>query len=192
MRIQDRNGRTIYRRDARPCIDCETERWQNQSQPRVADGRPRVIGADTAYQMVWIMRGVIERGTGRRIRELGKPLAGKTGTTNDNKDTWFIGFSPDLVAGVFIGFDQPQPLGWKETGSRVAAPAFKRFMAEALADKPATPFRIPRGVRLVRIDADTGLLPGPATERIILEAFKPGTEPRSSTQSRETGSEGLY
>ena len=191
-RIQDRHGVTIYRRDSRPCEGCLIEGWRGQAVPRVPDTRPRVVGADTAYQMVWIMRGVIERGTGRRIRELGKPLAGKTGTTNENKDTWFIGFSPDLVAGVFIGFDQPQPLGWKETGSRVAVPAFKRFMAEALADEPAIPFRIPSGVRLVRIDADSGLLPGPATERIILEAFKPGTEPSSSTPSRETGAEGLY
>ena len=191
-RIQDRNGITIYRRDARPCIDCETDRWRDQAQPRVADGRPRVIGSDTAYQMVWILRGVIERGTGRRIRSLGKPLAGKTGTTNQNKDAWFIGFSPDLVAGVFIGFDLPIPLGYKETGSRVAVPAFKRFMAGALADKPATPFRIPRGVRLVRIDGDTGLLPSATSERIILEAFKPGTEPVSSIPTKEAGAEGLY
>ena len=159
--------------------------------PRVPDDRSRVVGADTAFQMVWIMRGVVERGTGRRIRELGKPLAGKTGTTNDNKDTWFIGFSPDLVAGVFIGFDRPRPLGYKETGSRVAVPAFKQFMAEALAEAPAIPFRIPPGVRLVRIDADTGLLPGANTERVILEAFKPGTEPSTSVPSREAGAEGL-
>ncbi|MFP6740574.1 MAG: penicillin-binding protein 1A [Alphaproteobacteria bacterium] len=191
-RIQDRNGATVYRRDNRPCEDCMAPRWSGQEVPRVPDARTRVIGADTAYQMVWIMRGVIERGTGRRIRELGKPLAGKTGTTNENKDTWFIGFSPDLVAGIFIGFDQPQPMGYKETGSRVAVPAFKRFMAAALADKPAIPFRIPPGVRLVRIDGDTGLLPGATTERVILEAFKPGTEPRSSIPTQETGSEGLY
>ncbi len=191
-RIQDRNGETVYRRDNRPCEACTALRWSGQAVPRVPDARTRVVGADTAYQMVWIMRGVIERGTGRRIRELGKPLAGKTGTTNENKDTWFIGFSPDLVAGVFIGFDQPQPMGYKETGSRVAVPAFKRFMAAALADKPAIPFRIPAGVRLVRIDADTGLLPGATTERVILEAFKPGTEPRTSIPSQETGTEGLY
>jgi penicillin-binding protein 1A len=191
-RIQDRNGETVYSRDTRPCENCISPRWSGQDVPRVPDARARVVGADTAYQMVWIMRGVIERGTGRRIRELGKPLAGKTGTTNENKDTWFIGFSPDLVAGVFIGFDQPQPMGYKETGSRVAVPAFKRFMAEALADKPAIPFRIPAGVRLVRIDADTGLLPGATTERVILEAFKPGTEPRTSIPSQETGTEGLY
>ena len=96
------------------------------------------------------------------------------------------------MAGVFIGFDQPQPMGYKETGSRVAVPAFKRFMAEALADQPAIPFRIPPGVRRVRIDGDTGLLPGATTERVILEAFKPGTEPRSSIPTQETGSEGLY
>jgi penicillin-binding protein 1A len=142
--------------------------------------------------MVWIMRGVIERGTGRRIRELGRPLAGKTGTTNDNRDTWFIGYSPDLVAGVYIGFDRPTPLGYKETGSRVAVPAFKRFMAEALIGEPIIPFRIPPGIRLVRVDASTGLLPGADTERVLLEAFKPGTEPETSTPSSETTARGIY
>jgi penicillin-binding protein 1A len=191
-RIQDRNGATIYRRDARACDACLVERWDGQSVPRVRDERERVLRADTAYQVVSMMSGVIKRGTGRRIRELGRPLAGKTGTTNDNRDTWFIGYSPDLVAGVYIGFDRPTPLGYKETGSRVAVPAFKRFMAEALIGEPIIPFRIPPGIRLVRVDASTGLLPGADTERVLLEAFKPGTEPETSTPSSETTARGIY
>ena len=128
-----------------------------------------------------MLKGVVDRGTGRRIRELGRPLAGKTGTTNKSFDTWFIGFSPDLVAGVYVGFDKPRTLGYKQTGSNVAAPIFKNFMELAMADQPPVPFRIPRGIRMVRIDAKTGRLPEPSTERMILEAFKPGTEPTSKT-----------
>ena len=191
-RIQDRNGRTIFRHDNRPCRDCATAAVSETKVPEIPDIRAEVADPESAYQMVSMLQGVVLRGTGRRVRTVGKPLAGKTGTTNQNKDAWFIGFSPDLVAGVFIGFDQPRNLGWKETGSRVAVPAFKRFMAAALADKPATPFRIPRGVRLVRIDGDTGLLPSAASERVILEAFKPGTEPTSSVATKEAGAEGLY
>ena len=191
-RIQDRNGSTIFRRDTRTCPRCTNVRWAGQRQPRIPDVRERVLSPDTAYQMVSMLQGVVERGTGRRVREAGRPLGGKTGTTNDNVDTWFIGFSPDLIAGVYIGFDKPATLGRKETGSRVAAPAFKRFMAAALADEPVIPFRIPRGVRLVRIDGDTGLLPGSKTQRIILEAFKPGSEPTSSAPPRKARSGGLY
>ena len=191
-RIQDRNGETVFRRDARPCPGCRAASWDGQPVPRIPDTRDEVLRPTTAYQMVSILRGVVERGTGRRIRDLGRPLAGKTGTTNRNVDAWFIGFSPDLIAGVFIGFDQPRGLGYKETGSRVAVPAFKRFMAGALAGEPAIPFRIPPRIRLVRIDGDNGLLPGPQTRRIILEAFKPGTEPASNVPLSEASAKGLY
>jgi len=191
-RIQDRAGGTVYRRDSRPCPGCRDVAWEGQPPPRVPDRRERVLGADTAYQMVSMLRGVVKRGTGRRLRDLGIPLAGKTGTTNDDVDAWFIGFSPDLVAGVFVGFDKPRTLGYKETGSRVAIPVFKRFIIKALGDKPAIPFRVPPGVRLVRIDAETGLLPGPGTRRVILEAFKPGTEPSSSVPNDESRADGLY
>jgi penicillin-binding protein 1A len=139
--------------------------------------RERVIGADTAFQMVNILQGVVDRGTGRRIKEIGKPLAGKTGTTNDSNDTWFIGFSPDLAVGVFVGFDTPRTLGPNETGSSVAVPIFKDVMADALKDKPAVPFRIPPGIRLVRVNPSTGLVARPGERDVIWEAFKPGTEP---------------
>ena len=119
----------------------------------------------------------MQRGTGIRIKSLGRPLAGKTGTTNESKDAWFIGFSPDLVVGVFTGFDDPRSLGKKETGSSVAVPIFKDFMEAALEGAPLTPFRIPPGIRNVQINAETGVRASPGDERVIWEAFVTGTEP---------------
>jgi penicillin-binding protein 1A len=136
-----------------------------------------VSDAGSAYQVVSMLQGVVQRGTGRSIASLNRPLAGKTGTTNDSSDVWFVGFAPDLVCGVFVGFDQPRTLGDRETGASGAAPIFKEFMAEALKDKPAVPFRIPPGIRLVRVDAKTGTLASSGSPNVILEAFKPGSEP---------------
>ena len=141
------------------------------------DQRQQVIDAPHAYQMVNLLQGVVERGTGQRAREINKPVAGKTGTTDESRDAWFVGFTPDLVVGVFVGFDQPKSLGDEEQGASAALPIFVDFMAAALKDEPATPFRVPPGVRLVRVDAATGMLPGPGTEAAILEAYMPGTEP---------------
>jgi len=176
-RIQDRNGRTVYKHDPRPCDGCRADFWQGQPMPVLPDTRERVIGADTAFQMVNILQGVVDRGTGRRIKDIGKPLAGKTGTTNDSNDAWFIGFSPDLAVGVFVGFDTPKTLGPNEQGASVAVPIFKDVMAEALKDVPAIPFRIPPGIRLVRVNPLTGLVARPGERDVIWEAFKPGTEP---------------
>ena len=176
-RVQDRYGRTIFRHDQRACDFCQTLAWADQSAPRLPDLREQVVAADTAYQMVSMLRGVILRGTGRRISQIRRPLAGKTGTTNDNYDTWFIGFSPDLVVGVFAGFDHPRSLGERETGSSVAAPIFKSFMEDALADQPTVPFRIPDGILLVRVNPETGLPARAGDKRVLLEAFKPGTVP---------------
>jgi penicillin-binding protein 1A len=128
--------------------------------------------------MVSILEGVVQRGTAKAVSAIGKPLAGKTGTTNDANDAWFVGFSPDLAVGLYIGFDHPRPLGGKETGGSVSAPVFKDFMGEALRNKPATPFRMPPGIRLVRVDAATGQLAEPGQRNAIWEAFKPGTEPQ--------------
>ena len=176
-RIQDRYGKTIWRHDMRQCPGCAAESWHNQPEPELADNRPQIIDPLTAYQMVSLMEGVVKRGTGYRVAKVGKPLAGKTGTTNDEKDAWFVGFSPDLVAGVFIGFDTPKPMGKGETGGGIASPVFRDFMRWALADKPATPFRVPSGIKLVRIDAKTGMRAGPGSEKTILEAYKPNEEP---------------
>ena len=124
-----------------------------------------------------MLEGVIERGTGKRIKSVGKPLAGKTGTTNGALDTWFLGFAPDLAVGVFAGFDTPRSLGKREQGASVAAPIFKDFMSRALADKPAIPFRIPPNIRLVRVNSASGQPARPGDRGVILEAFKPGTVP---------------
>lgn len=175
-RIQDRTGRSVFRRDQRECPDCNAE-WRRQRAPTIADNREQVLDPVTAYQIVSMSEGVVLRGTATSIAALGFPLGGKTGTTNDYKDAWFIGFSPDLVVGVWAGFDTPRDMGEGETGGRISAPIFRDFMREALRDTPPTPFRIPSGVRLVRIDYMTGLLPNAATTTTILEAFRPDTEP---------------
>ena len=180
-RIQDRHGKTVARRDNRDCQGCLDVAWSDQSSPILADQRERILDETRAYQMVNILEGAVQRGTGRRAKAIGKPVAGKTGTSNDSKDAWFLGFTPDFAVGVYVGFDTPRTLGKKETGSSAALPIFVEFMQEALEDKPPTPFRVPPGIRLVRVDADSGLLPGPSTESVILEAFIPGTEPKETT-----------
>lgn len=175
-RIQDRNGHDIYRHDPRICEGCNGQ-WHNQPEPLLADNREQLIDPRTAYQIVSLLEGVVQRGTGVVVKTVGKPLAGKTGTTNDSKDTWFIGFSPDLVCGVFVGFDDPRTLGRLEQGATVAAPIFRDFMKGALADQPPTPFRVPPGVDLVPIDPYSGALVSANDQGSILEAFKSGTEP---------------
>lgn len=176
-KIQDRTGKTIFRHDRRNCDACRETEWDAEQEPGLPDNREQVADPKTAYQIVSMLEGVVKRGTGRRIRAIGKPLAGKTGTTNDSRDTWFVGFSPDLAVGVYIGFDTPKPLGKGETGSSVAAPVFKKFMEDALKDQPAIPFRVPPGLQLVRVDPGTGRPPRPGVRRSILEAFLPGTVP---------------
>jgi len=175
-RIQDRNGRDIYRHDPRFCEGCNG-RWQNQAEPLLPDDREQVIDPRTAYQIVSLLQGVVQHGTGIAVSAVGKPLAGKTGTTNDSKDTWFVGFSPDLVCGVFVGFDNPRTLGRREQGATAAAPIFRDFMKGALADQPATPFRVPPGIDLVTIDRHSGALVNSGDPGAIQEAFKSGTEP---------------
>jgi penicillin-binding protein 1A len=176
-RVQDRNGATIYRADQRACEGCGSVAWAHQDPPELPDPREQVEDPTTCYQVVHILEGVIERGTGRVIASVGKPLAGKTGTSNGPNDTWFVGFSPNLAVGVFVGFDQPVPLGGREQGATVAAPAFRDFMAAALQDTPGIPFRVPPGVRMVRVNATTGRLAEAGDKSVIFEAFKPGTEP---------------
>ena len=177
-RIQDRYGETIFRHDQRPCQNCgPLIKWEGQETPELPDTREQITDPRAAYQMVSILEGVVQRGTGVRIKSLGRPLAGKTGTTNESKDAWFMGFSPDLVVGVFTGFDEPRSLGKRETGSSVAVPIFKEFMEEALKDEPIVPFRTPPGIRNVQINAETGVRAQPGDDKVIWEAFVVGTEP---------------
>jgi penicillin-binding protein 1A len=177
-RVQDRNGKTVFRHDNRACESCTNVTWKDgMGVPAVPDTREQVNDPRTTYQTVSILEGVVQRGTAAALKSLGKPLAGKTGTTNDSHDAWFMGFSPDLVVGTYIGFDQPRSLGARESGTSVAVPVAKQMIAEALKDKPATPFRVPPGLRLVRVNPANGQLAQFSDSRAIWEAFLPGTEP---------------
>lgn len=176
-RIQDRWGRTIWRHDQRPCEGCKATEWQHQPEPEIPDDRKQIVDPHSAYQMTSILQGVVERGTARSLKKLGIPLAGKTGTTNDEKDAWFVGYSPDLAVGVFVGYDTPRPMGKGMTGGQVAAPIFGEFMKLALEGKPITPFRQPPGIMLARVNLKTGLRAEPGDKEAIMEAFKPYEEP---------------
>jgi penicillin-binding protein 1A len=176
-RIQDRYGRTIFRHDSRECRGCSApEGWKNQPEPQLVDRREQVLDVTTAYQITSMMEGVVQGGTATVMRDVGKPIAGKTGTTSDGKDLWFVGFSPDLVVGLYVGYDKPRSLGRNAQGGHTAGPIARDFMKYALADKPAVPFRVPAGIKLIRVDPKTGMRAGPG-EKSILEAFKPGTAP---------------
>ncbi|MGI9371373.1 MAG: penicillin-binding protein 1A [Hyphomicrobiales bacterium] len=177
-RIQDRWGQTVYRHDKRECTSCNATAWQEQEEPELEDVRKPVINPYTAYQMTSMLEGVVQRGTAKRAFEgQYRPLAGKTGTTNDERDAWFVGFAPDLAVGVYIGYDNPKPMGRGSTGGALAAPIFSDFMKAALKDEPATPFRVPSGVELIPINPKNGKRAVYGGKQVILEAFKPGEEP---------------
>ena len=176
-RVQDRFGHTVKRHDMRDCLGCNDTRWQGQSVPTLPDTRAQITAPASAYQMVSMLEGVVKRGTGRRIAQTGLVLAGKTGTTNDNTNAWFIGFSPDLVAGVYVGYDLPRALGKRETGTSAAVPIFKRFMTDALEDAPKIDFRRPNGINLIPVHSETGKRVRASDPDAIIEAFKPGQKP---------------
>jgi penicillin-binding protein 1A len=193
-RIQDRYGRNVYKHDQRECRTCMADKWKDQPEPSLVDKREQVIDPMTAYQITSIMEGVVQRGTATVVKSVGKPIAGKTGTTNDEKDVWFVGYSPDIAVGVYLGYDKPRHIGNRASGGGLAAPIVAEFLKVALADKPAVPFRVPSGIKLVRVDARTGMRAGPGEGRVILEAFKPGTAPPdaysvigSSDQAQDPG-----
>ena len=190
-RIQDRYGRTIMRHDNRSCSSClAAEGWNNQSVPAIEGGREQLTEPASAYQMISMLEGVISRGTGRRMKKSGLVLAGKTGTTNDNTNAWFVGFSPDLVAGVYIGYDTPRPLGKRETGSTAAVPVFHQFMVDALEGAPVIPFRRPGGITMVPVHAETGERVSPSHKMAVMEVFKPGQRPKTGTVIDFPGSSG--
>lgn len=178
-RIQDRYGKSIFRHEERVCDSCNATEWTGQAEPELIDNRDQVLDPMTAYQATSMLEGVVQRGTATVVSKLGVPVAGKTGTTNEEKDAWFIGYTPDLVVGVYVGYDNPKPMGRGETGGGLAAPIFVDFMKEALQGKPQVDFRVPRGLKLIPIDRKTGLQAEAGDEGVILEAFKPGTSPPS-------------
>ncbi|MGE5271397.1 MAG: penicillin-binding protein 1A [Thiohalocapsa sp.] len=175
-RIQDRTGKTIFRADHRACEACGNVAWAHQPVPAIPDDREQIADPAATFQLVQMLEGVVQRGTGVAVKAVGKPIAGKTGTTSDWQDAWFLGFTPDLAAGVFIGYDDPVSLGAGEQAARVAAPVFRDFMIAALKDAPPTEFRTPPGLRMYRVSAASGL-PAGSGEAAIWEAYKPGTQP---------------
>lgn len=179
-RIQDRYGKTVYKHDQRLCHGCNSNGWNGSDLPELVDDRDQVLDPMTAYQITSMMEGVVQRGTATTLAELGHPIAGKTGTTNDARDVWFVGYSPDLVVGLYLGFDQPRSLGNGATGGGLAAPIFKEFMAEVLRDKQPVAFRVPEGMNSIAINRTTGMRAGQGEEGVIMEAFKPGTGPADS------------
>ncbi|MBF0147490.1 MAG: penicillin-binding protein 1A [Magnetococcales bacterium] len=200
-RIQDRYGRTVYRHRGGDCLLCHqepkaivvnTDEKNKDQKPPTLFGK-RVLDPPTAYQITSLLKGVITHGTARKALQLGRPLAGKTGTTNDLRDAWFIGFSPALVAGVWVGFDDYSVLGHAETGSMAALPIWIDFMREALKDQPMTDFTVPKGIQLEPINAETGEFTHADSKGMVMEAFKPGqlpirSESRGTTPSVSGGS----
>lgn len=214
-RVQDKAGKTVYRHDTRDCAGCQTVlpvaaapvpagtvpvqpaapvvtpvAADPNALPLIPDPREQIADPRTVYQIVSMLEGVVQRGTGVRLREIGKPLAGKTGTTNDAMDAWFVGFSPDLAVGIFVGYDQPRSMGDHESGSTIAVPIAKDFMSAALKDAPATPFRVPPGLQLVRIDPENGQPASPGQRNAIWEGFIPGTEPKGQPGVLDGGDAG--
>ena len=173
-RIQNRRGKTIFNADKRKCMGCEEISYLKDAIPIIEDNRKQIISPETAYQITSMMEGVIKRGTGRKLRDLDLILAGKTGTTNKNMDAWFLGFTSKIVIGVYVGYDEPKTLGKFETGAKVALPIFKNFVKNVVKKKDALPFKVPRNINLVMVDAETGLQPDSKTKNIIYESFKSG------------------
>jgi penicillin-binding protein 1A len=181
-RIQDRYGKTVYRHDQRVCDGCNALAWANQPEPLIIDSGEQVIDPMTAYQITSMMEGVVQRGTGTYAKKLNRPVAGKTGTSSDFKDAWFIGFTPQLVTGVYIGFDKPRNMGNAQTGGALAVPVFTEFMQAALQGQPPTPFNMPAGMNTAWIDENSGLqMADNGGSGAIVEAFKPGTGPNPPT-----------
>ncbi len=186
-RIQDRRGNTIFQFDKRDCINCIPKNgWQDQLPPEIVDNRITITDPSSAYQMTSMLKGVIERGTGIKLKKLNLNLAGKTGTTNDNTNAWFIGFSPDIVVGVYIGYDEPKPLGKRETGSSAAVPIFEEFFKNFSKNKPDIPFRRPDGIRLIPIHVKSGIRASEIKKGVIQEAFKQGQFPDNSLLENES------
>ena len=207
-RIQDRQGQTLYRRDDSVCVGCAAAEWSGQATPPLLEPfnpqTDQVIDPVSAFQMLTMLQGVTTRGTGARLASLGLPLAGKTGTTNDTRDAWFVGFSPVLTAGVFVGFDDNRSLGNRETGASAALPIFRQFMAEAMEGRDPGLFPTPSGIQTVMIDRMTGQLVGDGG---IPEYFRAGTvadppstgvvltrgsDPASGVSGTQLGTGGLY
>ncbi|MEM9436898.1 MAG: penicillin-binding transpeptidase domain-containing protein, partial [Pseudomonadota bacterium] len=177
-RVQDRYGQTIFRHDQRTCVDCDVALAAGEA-PRITSNRERVMNEVTAFQLTSMMQGVVQRGTARSAINLPVPIAGKTGTTNDAKDVWFVGFSSNIVAGCYIGFDTPRTLGRGASGGGICGPVFNSFMSEAIQTYGGGAFRAPEDCQFISIDRFTGarLPDGVQGENVVTECFREGEEP---------------
>ncbi len=176
--IYSKDGKKIYDTRLKKCFDCRIDKILLKNEiPNLVEDKNIVVDPRLTYQITSMMEGVIERGTAKKLKDLNVPIAGKTGTTNKNKDAWFIGYTPDLVIGVYVGYDQPKSLGYKQTGSSVAVPIFKKFATKIKINKNKKPFRIPSGISFVRIDPNSGIVSN--EQGSIVEPFILGSEPYS-------------
>ena len=171
-RIQDGEGNTIINNENRKCIDCDKISFTGKEYPKIEDNYQQVLSPQTAYQMTSLLEGVIKRGTGKKLKKLELNLAGKTGTTNDNTDAWFIGFTSNLVIGVYVGMDDPKPLGKFETGSKAALPIFEEFIKKAVKKAEARPFKVPDDIILMVVDPNTGNKAKFSSKNTIIESYK--------------------
>ncbi len=171
-RIQDSEGNTIVNNEKRRCINCDQISFLGEDFPKIKDEYKQIFSPQTAYQMTSILQGVIQNGTGKKLRDLKLEIAGKTGTTNKNTDAWFIGFTSNLVIGAYVGSDNPKPLGKFETGSKAALPIFKEFVKEAVKKSDARPFKVPDGIKMMVVDPQTGQKAKFTSKNMIIEAYK--------------------
>ena len=171
-RIQDGEGNTVINNENRKCVDCNKISFTGKEFPKIADNYQQVFSSQTAYQLTTILQGVVERGTGKKLKKLGLNIAGKTGTTNDNTDAWFIGYTSSLVIGVYVGMDNPQPLGKYETGSKAALPIFEEFVKKAVKKSDARPFKVPEDITLMVVDPNTGNKAKFSSKNTIIESYK--------------------
>ena len=175
-KIQNRNGKVIFRRDQRVCKKCLIEiKNNNFIKPLLPPEGNKVIDQNHAFQLTWMLKGVTKRGTAKSLKDIKFSVAGKTGTTNDNMDAWFLGFSSELVVGVFVGYDTPKSLGENETGGRVAVPIFKDFIKKVYQNKKSRPFLVPENIEMIKIDYNTGKKIVNKKKNTIYEAFSKGS-----------------
>ena len=171
-RIQDSEGNTIYNNNLRQCIDCDQISYLSNDYPKIQNNYKQIFSPETAYQMTSILEGAVQRGTGKKLRDLNLNIAGKTGTTNKNTDTWFIGFTSNLLVGVYVGLDNPEPLGKYETGSKTALPIFKDFIKKAVKKNDARPFKAAKGTVMMVVDPITGQKAKFDSKNTIIEVYK--------------------
>ena len=171
-RVQDSEGKTIFNNEKRYCENCDKISYEGKSEPIIKNKYKQIFTPQTAYQITSMLKGVIERGTGKGLKKLKLELAGKTGTTNKNTDTWFIGFTSNFVVGVYIGYDNPRSLGKFETGSKTAMPVFKSFIKQTANSHNARPFKVPENIKMMVVDAKTGKKANPKSKLTIIESFK--------------------